>query len=535
MSRILVAALALALGTAGCGSSEKRPAPKAKTVRPVAKTPEQPADAGPAYADVAVPRSGGELAAQPHGKVVARSGFDLRKDGFAFRNYGPGTPQMRQQEVREIFGRRVCIDPEAATCTLTPEAERWRVMENDAVAGGHCYGFSSLALALRRGKASPADYHGGPNTFDLRIADASRQLGNPDLDADISRDAALQDVPGVRDRTLFLTPRQVIARLRRAFAAGDDNWVLGFIQPGVGGHAVVPTAIEDMGDGKFDIVLYDNNFPYIPEAPASSERRFHIDTDANRWDYTISIRPDVPEDQWGGTARGVPLILVNARSQSLPQPCPFCGGLGAAAEEPAPGETAPKTEIVLTGDAADHGRLRITDNDGNVTGWDGTAYVNEIPDAQIAQSFSIQRGLIDPEPRYFVPAGQTYEIELVDVPEGAPPGTVHVSGPGIGIGLSHLTDGGSTLTVGGGGAIAVEQAPEADVAPVLKAAVEGDRQVTIVPSGDEVHLTPKEGDDVKITGAVDSAVAKNPETGATEEVGSGTFDLSNAVGTTSSS
>lgn len=530
MSRAVVAALALALGAAGCGSAEKHAAPKPKTVKPVAKTPEQPADAGPAYADVAVPRSGGELAAQPHGRVVAKSGFDLRRDGFAFRNYGPGTPQMRQHEVREIFGRRVCIDPAASTCVLTPEAERWRVMENEAVAGGHCYGFSSLALALRRGMASPADYHGGPNTFDLRIADATRHLANPDLDADISRDAALQDVPGVRARTLFLTPRQVIARLRRAFAAGDDNWVLGFIQPGVGGHAVVPTAIEDMGGGKFDIVLYDNNFPYIPEAPASSERRFHIDTDANRWDYTISIRPDVAEDQWSGTARGVPLILVNARAQSLPQPCPFCGGLGVAAESPDP-ETV-QTEIALTGDAAEHGHLRITDAEGNMTGWNGTAYVNEIPGADVAQSFTIQRGLVEPEPRYFVPAGKTYEIELVDVPEGAPAGTVHVSGPGIGIGLSRLTDNGSSMKVGGGGAIAVDQSTSAEVAPRLTVAVEGDRQVTIVPESDTVHLTPKSGDDLKIKGQVETATAKNPETGDTQEVGSGTFDLSEAVGTT---
>jgi hypothetical protein len=524
---------ALALVAAGCGGDDKK-SDKTPT-EALAASPAPAADAGPAFTKSALaPAKGEALEQDSPGKLIAKSDFDLTKDGFAFENYGKSTPMMRAQEIVEIFGPEVCIDPATApACTLKPEAERWRVMQNEAAAGGHCYGFSSLALEIKRGDI-PANDYGAGGIFDLRVADSGGKVINPDLDADLAREAVMQFVPGVASKFEAVTPTQLIQSLRDSWENNTHDYVLGFFQPGVGGHAVVPIAIEDMGNGKFDILLYDNNFPYIPGAPETSKRRFHVDTKTDTWNYTISVRPDVPQDQWSGNGTNNKPVLIDNRFQTRPQPCPFCGNAAPTDNGPGLGDTKKVTQIALTGDPAEHGHLRITDPDGNVTGWDGAGYVNEIPGAKIQQAFVIRRELVDPEPFYDVPAGATYKIEIVDVPDGAPEGTVHVSGPGLGVGLSRLTEGGASLTVAANGAVAVDQAsaPQ-DVAPLLSVSVAGDREVTIVPDSDKISLKPIGGDDLKITGDVLKATAKNPETGETQKLGGGAFDLSTAVGTTS--
>ena len=62
-----------------------------------------------------------------------------------------------------------------------------------------------------------------------------------------------------------------------------------------GGHAITPYAVEDKGDGKFAVLVYDNNYPGITRA-------VEFDTNANTWSYNAATRPDLPEALYSGDA-----------------------------------------------------------------------------------------------------------------------------------------------------------------------------------------------------------------------------------------
>jgi hypothetical protein len=510
-----LAALALAAG--GCGGDDNNDSPTADERKPtVAATPAPPDGAGKAFE--ATPVTAGANQGGGGGTLVARNGFDAAKDGFAFRNYGKNRgPMMRAQEIRELFGDAVCVDASAGECVLTPVAERWRQASNRSWEGGHCYGFSSLSLDIWRGRTQASQY-GAQTTHALRIADGAGNVTNPELAADLSRSAAKQQLASVLRKSRKFTPTKLIETLKQRWEAGDRNQILAFFMPGVGGHAVVPVAIWDMGGGKMEIELYDNNFPFVPGNPGYSNRRFKVDTNTDRWDYTISVNPGVAETDWFGQGRSNMPELLRAEDQELPQPCPFC--------DDAP-QSVPTT-VTLTGDELEHGHLRITDADGNVTGYDNGELVNDIPGAEVVQPKVIQREFVAPEPMYQLPSGREYEIEVVDVPEGAEPHEINVTGPGVGVGLTEVSEEGTTLVLGSDGTVGLEDA--AADAPELDVAVDGDREVTLVPGSDEVTLSGS-GDGLRISGEVEAAKAFDPASGKTSEIsGAGRVDLGDLVG-----
>lgn len=511
MRLILSCTLALALAFAGCGGDDKK-----KAEAPVAPTPAPAAAAG---ADSAVGSAfenvPDEQAPVQRGTLVADSGFRASRDGFSFENYARTRHEkMRPAEIRELFGDDVCVDPQAADCVLIPAADRWRQMLNAQYVNGHCYGFTVLSLLLYTGAVDRSAYGDAATTWELPIANREGDVINPELYSDLTRSAVMQQVAGVQRKVRRYTPTEAVEKLRAAFNAGERDYTLSFSFPGVGGHAVVPTGIEDMGGGKFDILLYDNNMPYIAAAPELSDRRMRIDTNADRWEYSISINPTVKRAQWSGVGMDNPLRLNRAADHALPQPCPFCDEAPATA----------RTSVALTGDPARRGKLQITDAQGRVTGWNGNRQVNEIPGAQIRTPLVIQRENVDPPPTFEVPSGRGYTVKLVDVPDGAPAGTIHVSGPDLGVGLSGVTAAGTALRISESGAVALDQGSGGGPAPKLNVAL-GDQEVTVVPESDRVSLTPTRGDGVAIAGAVRSAVAEDAGTGETKRLPSKRVDL----------
>ena len=298
-----------------------------------------------------------------------------------------------------MFGDGVCIDPAANPCVLKPAAEKWRQTFSPLLDGGHCYGFAVLSLLLHRGTVQPSQYGGGDTTQSLRISDPSGNVTNPELHADIARSAATQFFDRVQRGAPAYTPTQAIAKLRQSFATPNDrDIVIAIQQPGVGGHAMVPTAIEDMGGGKFEILLYDNNFPYVPGNPSYSDRRMKIDTRADTWEYVVSLRPDAPQGRWSGKGAVNPMFLIPLAFNDIPAPCTFCND--------APPSTA--TSVVLGGDPGTTGHLRITDRQGRVTGWNGERFVNQIPGAELRRPFVIQREGVEAEPYIDLPPGGGY-------------------------------------------------------------------------------------------------------------------------------
>ena len=501
-----------------CGEKEEQPEQQSGRVpSPTLAAPKEKAYAQPAALGDA------EVPAPEKGKVIADSGFDRARDGFSFENYGVslGGPEIRPQEVRELFGDRVCVQGSGGGCKLTPEAESWRQWANTQFGGGHCYGFSLLALQLRSGVAEE-DRYGGSTTYDLQVSTPRGLITNDELHADFARSAAMQFVKSVTKKFRFLTARDALAELQRGLPSGN-GYVLGMFAPrGPGGHAVNPIAVEDLGGGQYDVVLYDNNHPYQPSAPAKADRRLRIDTNTNRWSYSASLNPNAAEADYFGEGETNKLMLIREEDQRLPQPCPFCkGGSGRT------------TTVGLGGDAANHGHLRITDARGRVIGYENGKLVNEIPGAEVLRPYLNQVWLADPEPNYQLPAGGRYTVELVDVPADAPEQTLHASGADLGVGVTGLTAkaDGTKLTLGANGAVGLDPSGEDAVGGELRVAAPGDRELRIDPSAARLRVAPR-GGDVRLTGRAESVQVVDVANGkeATARRRTGTLDLSRLVG-----
>jgi hypothetical protein len=368
---------------------------------------------------------------------------------------------------------------------------------------------------MHRGVVKPSVY-GADTTIALRIADANGNVINDELHADIAKNAATQLFDAVKRGEKPYTPTQMVDALRQAFASNEKDYVIAVQQPGIGGHAMVPIGLEDQGGGKFDILLYDNNFPYVPGRPEYANRRLKVDVNADTWEYYLSVRPDVPTARWHGQGMDNRMSLISSALNDTPTPCPIC---------PSTPRSSP-TMIALGGDPGTTGHLRITDRQGRVTGWNGSRFVNEIPGAEVRFPRVIQRADVAPEPYIEVPRATGYTIEQVEIPSGATPATLNVTGPTVNAGLARA-DEGTKLTLAAGGTVALRAAAGSE----LTLAAPGDREVRLTPTTSAVSVRPV-GDDVRIAGRVDSATAVNPESGEEAEIeGSGRADLGSLVGT----
>src|SRR4029077_11671155 len=80
--------------------------------------------------------------------LVADSSFRPDAHGLPFENYGKVLPDgstptnMTAEDVRAMFGDRVCADAKAGKCDLVPEAQVWLDSTNKEMAGGPPIGFS---------------------------------------------------------------------------------------------------------------------------------------------------------------------------------------------------------------------------------------------------------------------------------------------------------------------------------------------------------------------------------------------------------
>ena len=481
-----------------------------------ALAPAPPADAGAA--------AGSALDGDPPdvegGTLIASSGFDIKTESFAFENFAgnPG-PGIRAQEMREMFGDGVCVDRAQDPCQLTPTAERWRQM--NTYTGGHCYGFAALSLLMHRGVIKPQTY-GADKAWDIRVVDEARKINNPEFMADLTRSAAMQQLAGVQRQARRYTPTKFVEVLRKAFESGNGDFVLSVRKETEGGHAIVPWGIEDLGNGQYDILLYDNNYPYIPGRPEYADRRLRIDTKTDSWSYQVQLVPGDPsKGVWGNSGLNEPLKLTPASALSLPQPCPFCEDAPAAVQE---------TSVVLESDPVDHGHLRITDAQGNVTGWNGEEFVNEIPGAKRRDLEIIRRELLEPEPYYDLPEGKAFTVELVDVPEGAPPAELHVSAPGVGVGVERIAEG-TALRIGEDGRVVVVRDDASAPAPEVTVAAPDDTELRFEPAGERVAVVPR-GDDVLLAGQIESGAAVDAADGDRAKLphGGGVIRLDKALG-----
>ena len=280
----------------------------------------------------------GAAVARP-GAVLADSGFRPVTNGFSFANYGnsEGYENLAPSDVARLFGPSVCVRRVGTDCTLTPEAQLWMSQANREMAGGHCYGFSVLSLALFSHQL-PALGSGTP--FSLSIAGAGS------LQHTIAYAFVQQELNSVVDRRVSGTPNHILRVLIKALSAGaSQTYTLAiFRRDGTGGHAITPFAAVDDGGGRVSLLVYDNNHPGKTRVVSFNARR-------DSWSYNAATNPKAKTALYDGDARQPDLLLMPTRPGLGVQPCPFCRN---------PSRHAPGRSVIqLDGNRVDHGHLWI--------------------------------------------------------------------------------------------------------------------------------------------------------------------------------
>lgn len=401
-------ACVLALAVGGCGGGDEgldgaQRSDRAKG-EPAIGAVEAPAIQKSLLGDGATASAGDAQSYTPKGEILADSGFRPERDGFSFENYGNDVEpeNLTTASLQALFGDDVCIGGNGDDCRLTPAAKRWMQTENDRMDGGHCMGFSVAAIRMFTDKLAETDF-GADTPAGLEIQ------GNTDLQSSIAEHWVYQDLPRIRAKTVDGTPTEVLQKLADALNSGKEDYTIGiFMADGTGGHAITPYAIEDRGDDRYAVLVYDNNFPGITRALV-------VDTANDTWRYVGGTNPKDTDEIYEGDAETQSMVLLPTSPGETLQPCPFCQGDDGEAGEgfgAAVGSKKSYSQITLNGDLENHPHLVLTDDKDRVTGIVDGEFVNEIPGVEVQQSFSVRNWEAGPEPSYLVPAGQDIGITI---------------------------------------------------------------------------------------------------------------------------
>lgn len=271
----------------------------------------------------------------PKGPVVADSGFEAWRDSFSFFNYGLGADanvylgydqdantyfNFTDSDLPALFGADVgCTAIKNGRCIANPIASLMASIFSFAIMGGHCYGMAGVASQLFNQETDRGNFTNSYATFGMRL---DEKVGREISIAWAKQFAWLKDP--ARKTEYTKTARQAIEALREGLRPGVSPYILTFFFEG-GGHAITPTAVTDRGSGKYDIVVYDNNFPL-------RERAFKVDTVANTWEYQVTTQPGSGDVIARGDATSENLQLVPVSTLKDKVPCVPC-------EETAAGRT----------------------------------------------------------------------------------------------------------------------------------------------------------------------------------------------------
>jgi len=249
-------------------------------------------------AEVSVPAATGENQA---------SGLIPNPHGFAFPNFGSAATAevFNEADLVEMFGNtpEVCVDG-AEPCVATAEAAGWARMVNESRAAGHCEGFAVLAAARFMAAEQPA-------TVEL--------INQGDVTHALMRGFATQFFDETKKATKAIVKKSMrdkVAILEAGFASKKVGDVVG-VYSDMGGHALLPYAIEYVTPDVAKIMIYDSNWP-------GQERFITVDMAADTWTFPFS-GPDPANDPsaWTGGTKDFDIAPYEARITGT---CPFCKG-----------------------------------------------------------------------------------------------------------------------------------------------------------------------------------------------------------------
>jgi hypothetical protein len=349
--------------------------------------------------------------------VVADLNFRPDGNGFGFPNYGADTPvtNLTPAEMRRLLDDSVCAILKDNNCTLTPDMQQLMDTINGKMGGGHCEGMAVLSTLIFANKENAADFGQGQTTG-FSFAD------NAKLQREIALWFSTQMLKTVSNATIKdKTPKEIVDILAKAMNDKSEYYVVHIFQPGFkNGHAITPYQIQDMGNGLFHIMVYDNNWP------KDANRFVEVDTNANTWTYLAATSPDVPEAVYKGDATTLTLHLSPIGLRVTKQSCPTCqaANIGAQANttqlvayHPArvfatQAETQYNEVTIYSSSDVSGADLLITDAAGHRLGYQGDQFFTEIPGAQFIPVTSSDLFDDDPEPVYYIPVGTAFTVTL---------------------------------------------------------------------------------------------------------------------------
>ncbi len=255
----------------------------------------------------------------------ATTGFDVTKDGFSFENYG-GTSSFSSfggAELIRLFGQEaVCVGGKLP-CNVKPGALAWAKSVNESMGAGRCEGFAVLSELFRSGALRPSDF-GADTAFGLDV-NSNEKLGN-EIAYWFGTQMAGSVLAGKTQKFEAKDVMPFLASILKPDAS--EAYRLGIVNKRgkevFGGHALTPISYEKVGDGKYDLKVYDNNVPGEP-------RTLQIDVNANTWKYQGSLSPsDASGEFFGDSVNVNPMYFAPVKARVGTFACKFCdkGGTG---------------------------------------------------------------------------------------------------------------------------------------------------------------------------------------------------------------
>ena len=269
-------------------------------------------------------------------------GFDVGRHGWAFGNYAASdSGRFDVADAVTLFGdTAVCVESEGA-CTPTPVAAEWIDMVASSMEYGVCEGMT--VASVDRFLVSSV-----PETRLLALtSEVEHRL------ARLFATQFLEDVITATEQWRERSIAAIVTELQSSLAdPAAEQYTLG-VYSKVGGHSVLPYAVDLDDQGRGVVYVYDPNWP-------GEQRYIEVDTQANRWrfSYFADDQSNDP-DAWTGGSGLMDLTPLSIRDAPFPEP--FKGsGNGAkqllAISSTTRNWTLTSADSVLDGESAVPGR-----------------------------------------------------------------------------------------------------------------------------------------------------------------------------------
>ena len=236
-------------------------------------------------------------------KASSSLGFDVDRHGWTFENYAASEfGRFGVADAVALFGdAAVCVEDKGG-CTPTPAAAEWIDMVASSMEYGMCEGMTVASV-------------------DRFLVGADPETGLLALNGNIERQLArlfaiqfLDDVIIATERWRDRSVAEIVTELQTSLAdPSAEQYTLG-VYSKVGGHSVLPYAVDLDAAGRGVVYVYDPNWP-------GEERYIEVDTRANRWrfSYFSSDQVDDPE-AWMGGSELMDLTPLSVREAPFAEP-----------------------------------------------------------------------------------------------------------------------------------------------------------------------------------------------------------------------